>query len=190
MSGSPFGSGHQPNAAAVDPSNSYLYVANGIDSNIWTYRIGAAGGLTPGGSPTPAGTGPVAMATVTVNGPALGIAATPAGTFTQAEADAVYSVSVTNSGAGSTWGAISVGERVPTGLTLVSMAGDGWTCPEGGVICTRSDALTAGASYPVISVTMNVAANAPATVTNVLSVSGEREVMAPALLRQSCNYPF
>ncbi|MGA2774179.1 MAG: hypothetical protein ABSG26_25605, partial [Bryobacteraceae bacterium] len=38
--------------------------------------------------------------------------------------------------------------------------------------CTRSDPLAAGASYPAITVTVNVAANAPSQVTNLVSVSG------------------
>ena len=42
----------------------------------------------------------------------------------------------------------------------------------GTLTCTRSDALAAGASYPVITLTVNVANNAAASVTNPLRVSG------------------
>ena len=46
-------------------------------------------------------------------------------------------------------------------MTLVSMAGTGWTCPGTAANnCTRSDVLNGGASYPPITVTVNVAANA------------------------------
>ena len=41
---------------------------------------------------------------------------------------------------------------------------------------TRSDALAAGGSYPAITLTVNVAANAPASVTNTATVSGGGEV--------------
>jgi len=61
---------------------------------------------------------------------------------------------------------------VPAGLTLVSIAGTGWTCPAGGNTCTRADALASGASYPAITVTVNVAANASSPQVNAVSVSG------------------
>src|SRR5207247_1615087 len=41
--------------------------------------------------------------------------------------------------------------------------------------CTRSDALAAGASYPAITLTVDVANNAAASVTNSVSVSGGGE---------------
>ena len=43
------------------------------------------------------------------------------------------------------------------------------------LICTRSDALAAAASYPAITVTVNVASSAPASVTNTATVSGGGE---------------
>jgi len=45
-----------------------------------------------------------------------------------------------------------------------------WSCA--GNICTTSNALASGASYPPITVTVNVAVNAPLQVTNQVSVSG------------------
>src|ERR1035438_615354 len=50
------------------------------------------------------------------------------------------------------------------------MAGTGWTCTL--PTCGRSDILAAGSAYPAIVVTVNVAGNAPARVTNQVSVSG------------------
>jgi hypothetical protein len=61
-------------------------------------------------------------------------------------------------------------DTIPTGLTLVSMAGTGWTCAANS--CNRADALASGQSYPSITVTVNVASNAPASVTNVATVTG------------------
>ena len=61
---------------------------------------------------------------------------------------------------------------IPAGLSLVSMYGTDWVCPTGGNTSTRSDPLMAGASYPPITVKVNVATNAPASVTNHVSVSG------------------
>src|SRR5262249_51332811 len=56
------------------------------------------------------------------------------------------------------------------------MAGTGWSCVLATLTCTRSDALTAGSSYPPITVTVNVASNAAATVTNTAAVTGGGEL--------------
>ncbi|MBL0156487.1 MAG: hypothetical protein IPP47_05220 [Bryobacterales bacterium] len=58
----------------------------------------------------------------------------------------------------------------PAGLTLVSMAGTGWTCAA--TTCTRSDALAAGAAYPAIAVVVNVASNATTPKINSVAVAG------------------
>ena len=57
-------------------------------------------------------------------------------------------------------------------MTLVSMAGSGWSCASGGTTCTTTNLLAGGASYPAITVTVNVASNAPSLLTNHVSVSG------------------
>ena len=59
------------------------------------------------------------------------------------------------------------------GLTITALSGAGWTCTVATRICTRSDALGPGASYPAITVTTSVGAGAaPGTVTNTAVVSG------------------
>jgi uncharacterized protein (TIGR03437 family) len=103
----------------------------------------------------------------------LSIAKTHAGNFAQGQTGANYAVTVSNgASAGPTVGAVTVTEAPPTGLTLVSMAGTGWTCPAGGTTCTRSGALAAGGSYPAITVTVNVAGNATSPQVNAVTVSG------------------
>ena len=67
-------------------------------------------------------------------------------------------------------------DTLPTGLTATAITGTGWTCTLGTLSCTRSDALAASASYPAITVTVNVAANTPASVTNNATVSGGGEL--------------
>jgi uncharacterized protein (TIGR03437 family) len=101
----------------------------------------------------------------------LSIASTHSANFVQGQTAATYSVVVSNAfGTGSTSGTVTVTEIVPAGLTLVSMSGTGWNCSD--AICTRNDALNRGASYPPITVTVNVADNAPALVLNAVTVSG------------------
>jgi len=114
-----------------------------------------------------------ANASTTVLCPSLTIVKSHSGSFTQGQTGATYSVVVSNgTPAGPTSGTVTVTETVPAGLTLVSMSGTGWTCPGGGTTCTRSDALAAGGSYPAITVTVNVAANATSPRVNQVSVSG------------------
>ncbi len=71
-------------------------------------------------------------------------------------------------------GTVTVTETAPSGLTLVSMTGTGWTCgsPNPANVCTRTDALAGGASYPVITVNVNVAANATSPQVNTAAVTG------------------
>jgi hypothetical protein len=125
-------------------------VANGIASSTWSLTVSSA---LP----------PVLTITKTHSG----------GGFTQGQTGATYTVTIGNSAsAGPTTGTVTVTESVPTGLTLASMVGSGWSCPNSGSTCTRSDSLAAGTSYSPITVTVNVAANAPSSVTNSVTVSG------------------
>ena len=95
------------------------------------------------------------------------------GHFIPGQAAATYVVTVSNSASGGpTSGTVTVKEAVPTGLTLVMMSGASWTCPAGTDYCTQNNTLPAGSSYPPITVTVSVAANAPSQVTNQVSVSG------------------
>lgn len=103
----------------------------------------------------------------------LKIAKTHTGNFKRGQLGASYTISVPNTGGAATTGAVvTVTDMVPVGMTLVSMAGSGWTCTSGGNSCTRSDVLNAGFSYPAITVTVDVAANAGSPLVNQASVSG------------------
>src|SRR5712664_278151 len=103
--------------------------------------------------------------------PVLRITKTHTGSFTQGQQNATYSVTVSNvANAAPTSGTVTVTETVPSSLTLVSMAGPGWTCSAN--LCSRSDVLNGGASFPPITVTVNVASNANSPQINQVSVSG------------------
>ena len=113
-----------------------------------------------------------ATASVTVPPPDLTIAKSHSGNFTQGQVGATYSITATNSGFAATSGTVTVTDTLPAGLTATAISGTGWTCVLGTLTCTRSDALAAGASYPAITLTVNVANNAAASVTNTANVSG------------------
>ena len=128
--------------------------------------------------------------------PALSVSKTHTGDFAPGQSAAAYTVTVSNAAsAGPTSGTVTVTESLPSGLTLVSMAGSGWTCaaptlscrpeypapdlpPIGWTCaspttaCSRSDILAPGASYPAITVTVNVAGNALSPQVNLVTVSG------------------
>ncbi len=102
----------------------------------------------------------------------LNITKTHTGTFRQGQTGATYTVMVTNNGIGATNGQVTVTEELPTGLTLTGLQGTGWTCDVVTSTCLRSDPLGKGASYDPITVTVNVAENAPVSLTNKVTVSG------------------
>ncbi|GHJ41990.1 hypothetical protein Sm713_75990 [Streptomyces sp. TS71-3] len=62
---------------------------------------------------------------------------------------------------------VTVNEAIPSGLTATAASGPGWTCTGTTTTsCTRTDALAPHSSYPPITVTVDVAGDAPATTTN------------------------
>ena len=103
----------------------------------------------------------------------LGINKLHAGNFAQGQSGAVYTISVQNVGSNPTAGQVTVSDALPNGLAYSSGTGTGWNCSGYGqsATCTRSDTLPAGASYPPISLSVNVSASAPILVTNTASVS-------------------
>jgi probable HAF family extracellular repeat protein len=103
--------------------------------------------------------------------PVLNVTSTHSGSFSPGQQSATYTLTVTNSPSAeqSTSGTISVTETLPAALTLVSMNGQGWTCASN--TCTRTDSIGVGASYPAITVAVNVAGGATSPQVNRASVS-------------------
>src|SRR5258707_681777 len=62
-----------------------------------------------------------------------------------------------------------------SGLTGTAIFGPAWSCAQPAGPCTReggNTVLAAGSSYPPLTLTVNVAPNAPASFTNKVTVSG------------------
>ena len=156
-------SGH---ATSVATATSYSVM--GLASGTFRYRVraaDAAGNLGPYSN--------TASATIAAtSAPDLSITMTHAGSFTQRQSGATYTLIVTNAGTGATEAAVTATNTLPAGLTATAIGGTGWTCTLGTVTCTRSNSLAANSTYPAIILTVNVAANAPASVTNSATVSG------------------
>ena len=98
------------------------------------------------------------------------------GNFVQGQTDATYTISVSNGGSGPTNGTVTMVDTLPAGLAPMTLSGTGWNCDVATSTCTRSDVLGAAASYPAITLTVKVANNAPASVTNTATVSGGGEL--------------
>jgi uncharacterized repeat protein (TIGR01451 family) len=98
-------------------------------------------------------------------------------TFKQGDVGDTYLVTASNSSTkAASSGTVTVVNTVSSGLTVTNIAGTGWGCTLGTPsTCTRSDSLAANTNYPVITVTVNVASNAPTTVTDSATVSGGGE---------------
>jgi uncharacterized repeat protein (TIGR01451 family) len=122
-------------------------------------------------------------ASVVVTSPTLAdltLTKSHSGNFKQGDAVDTYTVSVSNVGSGSTTGLVTVSDTLPTGLSPTAADSgtiNGWTVSTSGqtVTATRSDTLSAGATYPAFTVTVSVASNAPGSVTNTATVSGGGE---------------
>ena len=174
--GSPFTTGHQllgdwPTSLALDPAGRFLYVVS-QGSNFWGYAIDpASGALTAlSGFPfTAPALGPGYLVTTPSRSQTIDIGVSHIGNFLQGQSNITYSIAVKNSGVAQTTGTVVVTENPPAGLALVSMVGSGWTCAAQGATCKRTDSLAAGASYPLLAVTMNVASSAPSSLTNSVS---------------------
>ena len=115
------------------------------------------------------------LTAVTAAAPDLTIAKSHGGSFTQGQVGATYTITATNSGALATTAAVSIVDTLPAGLTATAISGTGWTCTLGTLTCTRGDVLAAASSYPSITLTVTVANNAAASVTNSATVSGGGE---------------
>jgi uncharacterized repeat protein (TIGR01451 family) len=117
---------------------------------------------------------------MTMNGevPDLSIAKTHVGNFARGQAGAPYTISVSNAAtAGPTnAGTVTVTDTLPTGLTATGIHGTGWACTQPQGPCTRSDVLGAGASYPALTLTVNVGATASSPQVNMVSVAGGGDV--------------
>ncbi len=94
------------------------------------------------------------------------------GPFTAGQIGAQYGITVKNVGTIPTSGVVTVTDTLPFGLTATAISGAGWACTQPAGPCTRSDPLAPGASYPMLTLTVNIAINAPSPIVNLVNVKG------------------
>lgn len=120
---------------------------------------------------------------LTENLPALSISTSGPSSVSQGQTGVQYTVTVGNSGPGSTGGSITVTDTASSGLTITAMSGTGWTCTTLPT-CTRSDALTAGDTYP-ITVTANVSGTATSPQTDYATLTNSGSTNAQSGLQSN-----
>jgi len=98
------------------------------------------------------------------------LAKTHMGNFQQGQSDVAYTITAANTGVAPTAGMVTVTDTPKGAFELTSLSGPGWTCS--GAVCTRSDSLSPGSSYPPITVVANVSAWAQSPLTNSASIEG------------------
>jgi len=98
------------------------------------------------------------------------------GNFSQGAKGVQYSVTIQNLGNAPTTGTVTLAFALGTGLTATSITGTNWSCALATLRCSRADSIPGFTYYDPIQVTVNVALNAPITVTTTATVSGGGEI--------------
>jgi len=116
---------------------------------------------------------------VTPDYPDLAVTSTHTDPFT-AGTTASYTISATDAiTAGPTTGSVVITDTVPNGLTPTGASGTDWSCPINGqiVTCTYTGAAPISANAPPAPITLNVhvASNAPASVTNSVTIATDND---------------
>jgi uncharacterized repeat protein (TIGR01451 family) len=168
------GSGHVFYARTHDHSRMGVQLVGSAE--IITTQFDVPAGLEAGPTELVVVTNGIPSLPIVVNGPDLTVDKSHAPfLFTQGDIGDTFTITVNNVGPEATSGVVTVVDTLPASLSATAMAGAGWACNVGTLTCTRADALAAGASYPVITLTVNVAADAPILVANQVNVSGGGE---------------
>jgi uncharacterized repeat protein (TIGR01451 family) len=162
-------------ALTIHPVSGEVYVAG---RTVSTDFPGTAGGARPasGGGEDAFVARLTADLVTATPGPDLTVHKTHTTEFVPGRGGATYTLRVRNVGTGVTTGTVTVTDTLPAGLTATALSGAGWSCTLATLTCTRSDPLASGSSYPIITLTVTVAADASDSVTNTAKVSGGGDV--------------
>jgi uncharacterized repeat protein (TIGR01451 family) len=118
-----------------------------------------------------------AVTTMFLPSPDMKMAKSHVGNFYLGQAGAQYTLIASNVGQNATNALVTVTDNLPAGLTATAASGTGWACTVGApTTCTRSDVLAAGASYPPITLTVDVSSQAITPLVNSVTVSGGGEI--------------
>lgn len=113
--------------------------------------------------------------------PDLRITKSHIGDFTQGDSGDIYTITVTNAGLSATSGMVTVTDVLPSGLSPTAddngtIAGWNVSFTNQTITATRTDALAPGNSYQPLTITVDVAIDAPTSVLNTATVAGGGEL--------------
>jgi uncharacterized repeat protein (TIGR01451 family) len=160
------------NATAIAPSGTSSFTifaniaANAPVSITNTVNVSGGGDSNTGNN---AGTSVINVSPVA---PELTITKVASGGPFQQGGTVSYLITVTNSGNGASTGTVNVSDIIPTGLTVTNATGANWSCTGTSTVsCTNATAIPPSGTSS-FSIFANIAANAPASITNTVNVSG------------------
>lgn len=106
--------------------------------------------------------------------PYLSVTLSHLGDFVQGQNGAVYTVTVTNTSTEPSTGTVYVSQQGSFGLNRLSFGGAGWNCnaPVIPTVCMNGTPVPPGGSYPPLNITVNIPLNAPALITNQVTLWG------------------
>jgi hypothetical protein len=163
-------------AQAVLPADYTFVPATDNGSHTFSITLNTIGSQTITATDTLAA--PI-TGTATLNvshNPDMTLAITHTGNFSQGQTGAHYTLTASNVGDIPSSGTVTVADSLSPDFTATAMSGTGWTCTVATFTCTRSDALAPNASYPNITLTVNVSNTAPPVFINTATVAGGGEV--------------
>lgn len=161
---------------AIAAGSSYPVLSVPVNVSRAASATATVSGFTFSGSGMTSGT--FSSDTITIDpSPVLAISKSHTGSFV-AGSTASWTLQVSNNAgtpAGATDGStVTVTDTLPSGYTLNSFAGTGWSCGGSNSVTCTSNAVVAGAAgeFPLITLIVNVASNSPASVSNSAAVFG------------------
>ncbi len=158
---------------ALAPGNGYPLIVILVNVAANATNVVNVATLTGGGDQTTGDNTATDETHIVARAPDLSVVKRHADPFLAGQQGAAYHITVTNIGTAPTAGEVIVVDPVPAGLTPVSASGSGWSCAVATrtLTCRRSDTLPPGASFPDITLLVNVEPTA-SNLVNVVSVSG------------------
>jgi len=161
-----------PGGSSYPPINLFVSVDTDAPTSVMNSATVSGGGEINTANDTASITSPVKQM------PDLAITKSHIGAWHQGDVGRDYTIIVSNVGHAdsSATTAVNVVDTLPAGLTATAIGGTNWSCTLGNLTCTRTQVLASGASYPKITLTVDVANNAAANVMNSATVSGGGEI--------------
>jgi uncharacterized repeat protein (TIGR01451 family) len=165
--------------AALSAGTSVTFTVNGTAPNSGTSILNTASAQAPAGTTDPAPTNNTGSATTQLLQPQLTVTKTATPSAFTVGQPASYTITVANTGAGTTAGPITVSDTLPNGITLNGASGANWSCNgTSALTCTFTGTIAAGTSA---TLTLNVAVGAAAaSANNSATASGGGDASCPA----------